>query len=312
MAKRILLDTDIGTDIDDVYALILAAVSPELDLRGVITVNNDVCLRAKIARRVLDLIGRPDVPVACGTSDSLTPGETRGWLGHEGIGIDLEDAVLDGSPQWLGLVARELDLARQAKEPLTLVTIGAMTNAALMLRQLGRDAGRGLDRILAMASTFEGTGPASASPEHNVACDPVAAAQVIASGVPLWLVGLNVTMQTAMDRAFVDSLSAINTEAARAVTGMHREWFRVIGRDQSPMHDGLAIAGLIEPEILTWREVAASLEPDSPEGRNGAIRYDDPTAAKPANCRVAVSVDTCAYEALLHDRVRRALSDKQN
>src|SRR5438128_1016949 len=73
MPIPILLDTDIGTDIDDIYALILAARSPELDLRAVTTVNNDTELRAKIAKKVLQLLGRDHVPVAVGEGRSLTP-----------------------------------------------------------------------------------------------------------------------------------------------------------------------------------------------------------------------------------------------
>src|SRR5438034_9488316 len=91
MATALLLDTDIGTDIDDAYALVLAARSPEIDLRAVTTVNNDVLLRARIAKKLLRLMDRDDVPVASGSGASLTPGESRGWMGHEGIGIDLSD-----------------------------------------------------------------------------------------------------------------------------------------------------------------------------------------------------------------------------
>src|SRR5262245_9930787 len=89
--RPLLLDTDIGTDIDDVYALILAAASPEFALRAVTVVNCDVALRGRLARRVLDLLGRRDVPVSIGAAVSLTPGERRGWAGHEGLGISLAD-----------------------------------------------------------------------------------------------------------------------------------------------------------------------------------------------------------------------------
>src|SRR5206468_7344631 len=81
------LDTDIGTDIDDVYALILAAVSPELDLKAVTTVNNDTNLRARLAKAVLSLLEKNDIPVAAGARESLTPGVSLGWMGHEGQGI---------------------------------------------------------------------------------------------------------------------------------------------------------------------------------------------------------------------------------
>lgn len=311
MPTRIILDTDIGTDIDDVYALLLAAVSPELDLRGVITVNNDVAMRARIARRVLDLIGRADVPVVCGIGESLTPGETRGWLGHEGIGMDLsglETAFADGGGDWLEMLRTEIAAAVRDGERLTLVTIGAMTDAAAALRAL-EDSGRaGLAGMMSMASTFEGFGEHAAQPEHNIACDPVAAAEVLASGLPVSLVGLNVTRHTGMDRATVDRLAALGSPAAQAVAGMHYEWFRVIGRDASCMHDPLAIAALIEPDLLTWRDVDASLDPSTQRGRDGAVVYAQPNGPASARCRVAVGVQSEPFHALLLDRVQRALT----
>src|SRR5262245_23680130 len=62
----IILDTDIGSDVDDAYALVLAARSPQLDLRAVTTVHGKVDVRAAIARKLLDQMGRRDVPVASG------------------------------------------------------------------------------------------------------------------------------------------------------------------------------------------------------------------------------------------------------
>src|SRR2546426_282124 len=98
MPIPIALDTDIGTDIDDAYALILAAVSPELGLRCVTTVNGDVLTRARIAGRLLQLIDLPNsstVPIAPGISRPLTHGVDRGWMGHEGQGIDLAASAID-------------------------------------------------------------------------------------------------------------------------------------------------------------------------------------------------------------------------
>ncbi|MCC7208417.1 MAG: nucleoside hydrolase, partial [Anaerolineae bacterium] len=69
--KRIILDTDIGTDVDDAIALSLAALSPELRIEGVTTVHADAALRARIARRILDLAGRADIPVVAGASQPL-------------------------------------------------------------------------------------------------------------------------------------------------------------------------------------------------------------------------------------------------
>ena len=69
--ERIILDTDIGTDVDDVMAVALAAISPELKVEGVTTVYGDVDLRARMVVKVLKMLGRQDIPVFAGSRDVL-------------------------------------------------------------------------------------------------------------------------------------------------------------------------------------------------------------------------------------------------
>src|SRR3954452_21506955 len=69
----VLLDTDVGDDIDDAFALALVLASPELDLRGVTTVDGDAHTRALLLCRLLHLVGRDDVPVASGKPPQETP-----------------------------------------------------------------------------------------------------------------------------------------------------------------------------------------------------------------------------------------------
>ncbi len=90
--KRLLVDTDIGTDVDDALALALAATTGEAQLIGVTTVHADAPLRARLAARLLHLAGRDDVPVVPGASRPLAPPlpeafhwHARLW-GHEGAG----------------------------------------------------------------------------------------------------------------------------------------------------------------------------------------------------------------------------------
>ena len=83
MATKLILDTDIGTDIDDAWALLLALASPELDLRCVTLVHADLEIRAKIALKLLKLAGRAEVPVAKGLSQPLTTGAGIFWGGYK-------------------------------------------------------------------------------------------------------------------------------------------------------------------------------------------------------------------------------------
>lgn len=306
MATPVLLDTDIGTDIDDAYALVLAAVSPEIDLRGVVTVNHDTGLRAGIARVLLDQLGRTDVPVVPGAGPSLTPGVERGWIGHEGYGIDL--SCIDPEVDFLGddvvkVYAREIDKAYAAGTPLQIVSIGPSTNVAAVLRELPVATVCRIGGIVAMASTFAGYGFEYARAEHNVACDPVAFAELLSSPVSVSLVGLNVTLQTAMTAEHVGHLAAIGSPLSASLVGMHRVWFEFLKGDRSAMHDALAVAAVFQPDLMGWIPVHAICV--DKEDQPGAVQYD-PCDAAAAHCRIAGSVDAGAYHELLFGRVMAA------
>jgi purine nucleosidase len=303
MPIPVVLDTDIGTDIDDAYALLLAALSPELDLRAVTTVNNDVELRSKIAGKLLRLLGRDDIPVASGSGVSLTPGVTRGWGGHEGRGIDLSDmdpARDIASRDAAAVIAAAARAAHDEGNPLTILPVGAITNVALALEKHPQEM-RLVGRIVAMASTFEGFGRDCARGEHNVACDPIAMDRVLRSGIPITLIGLNVTRQTAMTREQVEVWAERGGPVAQAVAGMHRVWFDFIRSDRSSMHDPLAVAVAFRPELVHLRPVKASVWLDALHP--GTIVYNPPSSEEVTSCRIAVSVQADDFHALLQERI---------
>lgn len=311
-AQPLLLDTDIGTDIDDAYALIFAAMSPEFDLRAVTVVNNDVVLRAKIARRLLDLLGRAEVPVGLGSALSLTPGERRGWGGHEGRGLSLSDDAAGGHVPELAQNS-PMDAARRIAEcaetahaegkPLLVCPIGAMTNVALALRCYP-DSARKIGRIVAMAADFAGFGADNARTEHNIACDPVAADIVLRSGLPITLVSLNVTNRVPMTLQDVEAIEAIGGPLADALAGMHRVWFEFIKREHSPMHDGLALASVVDSEVVTFTEASATVQPHGE--RTGWMTYAEPESGVPA-IQIASDVDAARFHTLFQGRVQQGV-----
>ena len=330
-ARPLLLDTDIGTDIDDVYALIFAAISPEFDLRAVTTVNNDTVLRARIARRVLNLMGREDVPVIVGTGPSLTLNEHRGWGGYEGEGIDLssvaeptsgsgaDDESASGTAAGIAVSDAPRRIAECAQQcadggtPLTVCLIGAMTNLAIAFREYPAQT-RKIGQIIAMAADFGGYGAANARTEHNIACDPAAAEIVLQSGVPTMLIGLNVTKQTAMTLEDVEALEAIGGPLAEDVAGMHRVWLNHIRNTRSPMHDALTLAQQIDPSILTFAPTYCSVATQGDS--QGKVTYlegnpvdasTEEEALLPPPCKVALTVNAPQYHALLQARVQDAL-----
>src|SRR5215208_43536 len=92
MTTRVILDTDIGTDVDDCLAIALILGSPELTLEGVTCVYGDVAIRGRMVRKLLTLRDIPDIPIRLGASQPLIGLRTVYWAGHEGKGL------IDGDP----------------------------------------------------------------------------------------------------------------------------------------------------------------------------------------------------------------------
>src|SRR5215207_4834344 len=92
MRRPVIVDTDIGTDVDDILALVLLARAAELQLIGVTTVYGDTSLRARMTRLVLDQLDCAHVPIGVGARETLT-GRPVWWAGHEGQGLPELDGV---------------------------------------------------------------------------------------------------------------------------------------------------------------------------------------------------------------------------
>ena len=185
---KIVLDTDIGDDIDDAIALTFALGSVEFDLLGVTVVYGDVVTRARIARKMLRLCGRQDVPVAAGYERPLGFDYHPGTVPEEcsqrqAVADDAEP--LDRSPGAPELIAR---IVRANPGQVHVLTIGAMTNVAAALCADPSLAGQ----IAGVVSLAGYVPPREARPEWNVRYDPLAAQCIARSGVPWTAIGADV------------------------------------------------------------------------------------------------------------------------
>jgi purine nucleosidase len=178
-----------------------------------------------------------------------------------------------------------------------------MTNIALALRRFPEILPM-VSEIVAMASDFRGVGSENARIEHNIACDSVAADIVLRSGLPVTLIGLNVTEQTAMTQEEVDALKAIGGPLAQFLTGMHEIWFQRIRRNHSAMHDGLTMALMLDPSLMTLETYV--VEVITHGAKTGSTVYSAPQEGRLV-CQVATTVDAPRYHALLQGRVQSAV-----
>lgn len=208
---KIILDTDIGDDIDDAIALCFALGSPEFDLLGVTTVFGDVQTRARIARKLLCAAGRDDVPVHVGCERPL------GFAYHDGTAPEKcsqREAVADDTiPLPLTPTAPQFiaDTVRQYSGQVHVVTIGAMTNVAAALC-LDASLARQMAGVVSLAGYLP---PRNMQPEWNVRYDPLAAQTIAHSGVPWTVVAADVQGKNGLTRAGFQALQESGSPVAR-------------------------------------------------------------------------------------------------
>ncbi|BDP43936.1 nucleoside hydrolase (plasmid) [Deinococcus aetherius] len=300
----VLLDTDIGTDIDDAYALVLAATAPELDLRAVTTVGGNTFTRAEIALKLLKLLGH-SAPVAVGSGVPLGKVPWRGWDGYEGEGLDLSDVSWRRDAHPLAaphLIADLAETAHAEGRPLTFLAIGPLTNLALAL-QLHPEATRQLAQVVWMGANFQGFGPENARAEHNVACDPLAAEVVLQSGLHVTVVGYNVGVQTRLGRADLGELWELGGPLGDALAGLHEVWFRWTQRDHSPMYDPLTVLAAFREDLIETVPTHAHVDLAAPEP--GTVVFGP--GVEDAPHRVATHLDLPRFQEMQRERLRRAV-----
>jgi inosine-uridine nucleoside N-ribohydrolase len=303
MPTPVIIDCDPGHD--DAMALLLALASPELELAAVTTVAGNQTLEKVTANaiRVLDVAAAHSVPVAAGADRPLVhparvASEVHGETGLDGP--DLPPPSREPEP----LHAVEL-MARLLRErPHTLVPVGPLTNVALLLALHPELAGR-IERIVLMGGAI-GLGNVTPSAEFNIWCDPEAAHRVFTSGLAVTMVGLDVTHTAMLSAARADALRDTG-HAGAVVADLHAFYRRfhaqVYGHDDTPVHDAVAVAHVIRPELLTTDRLPVEIDVTQGPARGRTVVDRLRRTGAAANADVAVDVDARGFVDLLCDRI---------
>lgn len=301
MATRVLLDTDIGTDVDDCLALALLLNSPELELAGVTCVYGDVLLRTRMILKLLNLFGASNMPVCAGAQRPLLGLKPVFWAGHEGEGLlEPEDDNLAPNP----LYAPDFLVRSVMENPgqLHLIAIGPLTNVALAIMREPKFAAN-LGRLTIMGGAIRGADRLDLPvAEHNIKCDPEAAHVVLTSGAPITLVPLDVTTQVRTRRGDEDRIRMRGGYFREAVAHQLEIYPIFRSNGSTNLHDPLAVGAVAQPGLVDLRPLHVSVEL---RGRytTGATLMQEPTQDMPANAQVAVAVKVREFEELFLSRL---------
>ena len=288
---KIILDTDIGGDIDDVLALAFALNSPEVDVLAVTTVNTDPPMRGRIAAKILRAYGRGDVPVAAGEKEMFDGAATYCKDINAAVVVTLDDPVPGG-----GGVDLMIETIRANPGEVTVVGIGCWTNVA---RAFQKDPAleTAVGRLVLMGGKVNPPGA-----ESNVVCDPAAAGHVLNLPVEKVLVPLDVTMACRYRAARHAGLIAAANSRTSLIWDFIRAW--QIGRhggDQAAepvLHDPLAVAVAFDDSlVLDSRPMHVVVV----RGAGGAVT-GSLDGGRP-NARVVMKVDTGRFEDLFAERI---------
>jgi inosine-uridine nucleoside N-ribohydrolase len=212
---KCILDTDIGDDIDDAYALALLGTRHDVTLLGVTTTYGQTRERAELAAKLLKVMGRGEVPVCAGRTGKAGIGRQYEWArGFRSASLKSEPAA--------DFMKREID---RAPGQVTLIGIGALTNIGDLLTTYPEVRGK-IKQIVIMGGAVY-TGYNNQAPpvvEWNIRCDPAAAKAVYTSGVPLVMAGLEVTTMMQLDVERQKRLCAYGTPATDALAALTRLW----------------------------------------------------------------------------------------
>lgn len=275
----VILDTDIGTDIDDAYALVQVLRSPELELLGVTTVSGDAVARARLAAKLLTVAGCGEVPVYAGISTATQYMKQVEWATgfhssalHESGGVEFLRKQINARPG-----------------EITLIAVGELTNIAALL-EAEPGIGKKIKAIALMGgSVRRGYAPgAKPEPEWNIKSAAKAAQVVFTSGVPLLVAPLDSTADLKLTPEWKVRIFASGSPKNDALAALDFVWRHTnTWKGEHPtLFDNLAVALVATPGIAPLTSLHLVVEDD------GTTRE---VADRPPNTQVALSTETAKF-----------------
>ncbi|MCK5500155.1 MAG: nucleoside hydrolase [Tritonibacter mobilis] len=309
--RKIIIDTDPGQE--DAVAILLALGSPEdIDLLGITTVAGNVplALTQKNARITCEVAGRPEVKVFAGCDAPLerplvTAEHVHGSTGLDGP--DLFEPTMALQDQH-GVEFIIDTLRAEAPGTVTLCPLGPLTNIGAAFRKAPDIIDR-VQEIVLMGGAYFEVGNITPAAEFNIYVDPEAARDVLASGVKITMMPLDVTHKALTSRARVQAFRDLGSRVGNFTADMldFFERFDVekYGSEGGPLHDPCVIAYLIQPELFSGRHINVEIETASPLTLGMTVADWWGVTDRAANALFIGDVDADGFFALLTERLGR-------
>lgn len=287
--QKIIIDTDIGDDIDDAFAVALALSSPEVEILGITTAWGDTQVRARIVDRLLCETGMDQIPIAAGATT-----ESKFAIDHAPWARSYWKPVRHYPPA----VDFILDQIKRHPNQITLIAIAPLTNVGAVIER-DPDTFRKLKRVVIMGgSVHRGyndlgyTPDHGPDPEYNIASDIASARRLFTSGVPLYVMPLDST-QLKLDEVKRELIFQQSTPLTDALTLLYHLW----GQQTPTLYDPVAVAFSLEPQLCPTQSMHLDVD---------AKGHTRPTAG-PANVQVCLNSKSDEF---FHLYMTRLLSQK--
>ena len=285
--------------VDELEVLAVTAVAGKLPLD----------LTERNARKVVALAGRPDLPVHRGCDRPLVRALVTAEFVHGKTGLDGAELPEPGTaPAPANAVDAIIEILRaRPAGTVTICPIGPLTNVAMVMRK-APDVVPRIREIVLMGGAI-GEGNITPAAEFNIYVDPHAAQAVFEAGVPLVMLGLDVTHRALVTPERLAAIRALDTPLSRAAAGL-LEFYNVYdqtrrGRVGAPLHDPCAIAYLLRPELFTGRACHVAIETRGEHTLGRTVVDWSGRTGKAPTAMVIADIDADAFFALLTERLAR-------
>ena len=306
MPTKVILDVDTGTD--DAVALMVAALSPDLELIGATTVNGNTTLdyTTENTLRVFDWIGLPEIPVYRGVDRPIARPQVQ-----RGMATRIHGDLLDLPPVSNGATLQPghavdwlIDTYLASNGDIVLCPVGPLTNIAMAIQKEPRIV-EAIPEIVIMGGAHD-HGNMTASAEFNIWLDPEAARIVVNCGRPIRMIPLDATHRALVGLDDCASLRGLGTPASEAAARFVEKRIDGYGATQpmhrpnaAPVHDALAVCAIIDPAIVTTHFIPIDVEVNAELSAGRTVCDFRFRSGKPANVHFAMDADEPKFVGML-------------